>query len=95
MVGRYQGYIIHAVWKAARKGETLNLFETAQSIAAAIGSPHLLDAIVDALVQESTRQQACFEATRFRPPPDPRLRVSGLPGGWCAKSPAGRAWDQG
>ena len=68
MVGRYQGHVIHAVWKATRRGETLHVREAAQSIAAAAGSPHLLDAIADALVHESIRQRASFEINQSRTP---------------------------
>ena len=56
MLERYQGHVIHAVWQAKRKGETLHVCEVARSIAETGGSPHLLDAIADALVQEGIRQ---------------------------------------
>ena len=68
MVYRYQGHVIHAVWKAARRGETLQVCQAAQSIAAAIGCPHLLDTIVDALVQENIRQKASYEMNQPRTP---------------------------
>ena len=68
MVGRYQGYVIDAVRNATRRNETLHVRETARSIAAAARSPHLLDAIADALVQEGIRQRTSIEMRQSRTP---------------------------
>ena len=61
MTGRYQGHVIDMVAQAAANGETLHIRETARRIAATTESFSFLDAIADALVQESVRQRASFE----------------------------------
>jgi hypothetical protein len=67
MLVRYQGHVIHAVWQAKRRGEMLHVCEVARSIAETSGSPHLLDAIADALVQEGIRQQATLDMNHPSP----------------------------
>jgi hypothetical protein len=61
MDSHLQQHVINAVMRAKSNGEMLRIRETALSIVAAIGCPHLLDAVADGLLQAGIQQRATIE----------------------------------